>query len=381
MLPFRHFPRRGYSRFFLPALLLHCVSLSAQTGPGPWEHPLMMASSSDGITFSSPVLYQDSSGVPSLVRWRGDTLTCAFQWFRQPAGSPTWDRVAVRFSYDNGLTWQPPVPITVNGLPSTYQRPFDPALCVIPGDSLRIYFSSSDGLPMGADSIINTYSAVSADGINYQFEPGARVDEPLNRVIDPSVIFFNHSYHYLAPAGSPQQGAYHYLSPDGVHFTKVPDIPSDSIHNWTGNYMVNDSTQLRFYGSAPSSLWFSSSPNGGTWNGYQSTTIHGGDPAVCRIDSAAYILIFTGPPYPTALHETELTGFRVFPNPAASRLCISWPTGGPPQRYRILDHTGRGVQDGILEGREPCLNIEKLPAGMYILSLAGKTNLPFSVDR
>ena len=117
----------------------NAIILQAQ----PWERPLMQAWSADGVTFSAPSIFQDSSGVPSVIRWKPDTLICAFQWFRQPMGSPSWDRVAVKFSYDDGQSWTTPEPILVNSLPLGYQRPFDPTLVKLGGDSLRIYFSSS----------------------------------------------------------------------------------------------------------------------------------------------------------------------------------------------------------------------------------------------
>ncbi|MBU3742891.1 MAG: exo-alpha-sialidase, partial [Candidatus Kapabacteria bacterium] len=100
--------------------------LHAQPTNGPWQSPLRMAWSSDGRTFSAPTMFRDSSGVPSAVLWKGDALVCAFQWFRAPRTAPTWDRVAVKFSYDAGLTWTEPTPIVVQGMPLQYQRPFDP---------------------------------------------------------------------------------------------------------------------------------------------------------------------------------------------------------------------------------------------------------------
>ncbi len=169
--------------------LFTAISSYCQGNP-PWNNPLYIAWSSDGITFNTPTVFQDSSGVPSVIKWKGDTLVAVFQWFRQPNPSPTWDRVAVKFSYDNGLSWTQPTPIVINGLPANYQRPFDPTLTVFNSDSLRLYFSSSNGTPMGGlDSTVNTYSAKSSDGINFYFESGERVDQPSNRVIDPAIIF------------------------------------------------------------------------------------------------------------------------------------------------------------------------------------------------
>src|SRR5258706_16207105 len=108
-----------------------------------------------------------------MLRWKGDTLVCVFQWFRAPMNSASWDRVAVKFSYDKGVTWTEPTPIIVDGLPTNYQRPFDPTLAVVSADSLRIYFSSSETLPIGGlNDLVNTYSAISADGVTYTFEAG-----------------------------------------------------------------------------------------------------------------------------------------------------------------------------------------------------------------
>mgnify|MGYP003379270727 CR=1 FL=1 len=128
---------------------------------GPWNNPLMWAEETAPDVFSTPRIFQDSAGVPSVIR-RGtsDTLLCAFQWFREPRNTPTWDRVAVKMSTDDGVSWTQPVPIVIDGLPTGYQRPFDPTLVSFK-DSIRIYFSSSVRMPMGGlDSLVNTYSCL-----------------------------------------------------------------------------------------------------------------------------------------------------------------------------------------------------------------------------
>ncbi|MBL8001791.1 MAG: T9SS type A sorting domain-containing protein [Flavobacteriales bacterium] len=340
------------------------ASLLAQTPP--WENPLMMAWSADGVTFDPPALFQDSAGVPSVARWRGDTLACVFQWFRQPQPSPTWDRVAVKFSYDAGSSWTEPTPIVINGLPPNYQRPFDPTLAVLGGDSLRIYFSSSEGMPMNLDSTVNTYSAVSTDGIHYTFEPGARVDVVDNRVIDPAVIHFGPGWHYASPVGAPQAGAYHYVSPDGITFNAVPTIPSDAQHNWTGNYVVADANDLRFYGSGQNGIWYNSSPNGGQWNGFVSTNVMGGDPTVVRVDSASWLMVYVGPPYATNVAERSLTGaLQVFPVPASDQLVVRASGGG---RLMVCDVQGRPMLDRRMSA-EDRLDVATWPAGCYVFRL------------
>lgn len=268
----------------------------AQSNP-PWERPLMTAWSNDGITFGPPVVFQDSAGVPSAVRWKGDTLVCVFQWFRQPMNTATWDRVAVKFSFDAGNTWTTPAPIIVSGLPGGYQRPFDPTLAVLPDGRLRLYFSSSDGMPPGGmTSIVNTYSAISSDGVNFVFEPGARFDDANRAVIDPAVTFFQGVWQYAAPAGAPQDGAFHATSNDGLVFTRHALYPSDNQHNWTGNFLATETDELRFYGSG-SRIWFNTSKDGFTWLGYRNTTLIGGDPTVVKTPTGMFLAIFVGPPY------------------------------------------------------------------------------------
>ena len=55
-------------------LFLVLLSLKLFSQNFPWERPLKIAWSPDGITFGTPTIFQDSSGVPSVIKWKGDTL-------------------------------------------------------------------------------------------------------------------------------------------------------------------------------------------------------------------------------------------------------------------------------------------------------------------
>lgn len=356
----------------LSLLVLLVMTSTLYSQNYPWERPLYMAWSNDGTTFNTPTVFQDSSGVPSVVQWKGDTLICAFQWFRIPVASPSWDRVAVKFSYDNGATWTQPTPIVIHGFPSNYQRPFDPTLHVFNSDSIRMYFSSSDGLPMGGlNATVNTYSAKSIDGINYFFEANARVDEPNNRVIDPAVVFFNNAYHYLSPIGSPQQGAYHYVSPNGINFTKVQDIPSDNNHNWTGNYMIQATNELRFYGAGFMGIWFNSTPNGGVWNGFVNTNIQGGDPSVLKISATNYLMVYVGNPYTTGINNGPAVqhNVSVYPNPATDQIHIQADAALVGSTYIIYDDTGKSLLSGRINSVDTTIEWGHLASGLYLLSV------------
>jgi hypothetical protein len=346
-------------------LITLSLSVSAQS-TFPWENPLVIARSTDGINFSNRTIFQDSSGVPSAIKWKGDTLICAFQWFRQPNPSPSWDRVAVKYSYDNGLTWTEPTPIVITGIPAQYQRAFDPTLVKLRNsDSIRVYFSSSATPPTaGLDSTVNTYSAVSADGINYTFENSPRVDVLNNRAIDPAVIYFNNSWHYHSPIGAPQDGAYHYLSNNGLNFSAVSNVPSDAQHNWTGNFVVEDSSELRFYGSG-AMIWYNSSPNGGVWNGYVNTNVQGGDPTVVKLADNNYLMIYVGPSNFTAIHNQNNPKTSIYPNPTTGFLFVE--NVDNDEKFEIYNSTGQLLITDIF--KDSFIKLDNFPKGLYFIKI------------
>lgn len=349
--------------FFFSLMILHLYS-NAQNGP--WNNALRIARSTDGINFSASSIFQDSAGVPSVIKWKGDTLIAAFQWFRQPNPSPTWDRVATKISFDNGLTWTEPAPIVMHGMPSNYQRPFDPTLTLINNDSLRIYFSSAQVPVFTLDSNVNTYSAVSGDGVNFYFENGIRVDEPSIPVIDPAVIYFKNTWHYAAPYGAPQQGTVHYLSPDGKNFSKVPNIMSDNLHNWTGNYVAIDTSELRFYGSGQF-VWFNSSSNGGVWNGYVNTNINGGDPSVVKISASEYLMIYVGMPGTSDISESATSSLRTIYDPVSKTVNIE--NLNPGTRYQLFDIAGRHVSSGSVTSSPEVIDVSQYAKGTYVVTI------------
>lgn len=348
------------------ACMLLLVLRGYSQGSPPWEHPLKMAWSADGTHFGAVETFQDSAGVPSMIRWKGDTLACVFQWFRKPVNSLTWDRVAVKFSYDAGATWTGPQPIIVSGLPPNYQRPFDPALAVVSSGALRIYFSSSDGMPSaGQEAVINTYSAVGSDGVHYTFEPNPRFDHPTTRVIDPAVIYFNDTWHYLAPAGAPQDGAFHATGNNGLDFVQQGNIASDNTHNWTGNFMVNAQGELRFYGSGEH-VWFNSSADGTAWQGYVNTTIAGGDPTVVRMSATKYLAIYTADRYITGLEQPTSQTISVSPNPFHDQFKVSGIEG--KFQYWLSDVMGRVVVSGS-QSEDESITVDEISSGLYVLKI------------
>jgi hypothetical protein len=341
----------------IPFYFLVCMlGLRLQGQPGPWNNDLVIAQSWNGNDFFGFTLFQDSAGVPSLIDDGTGRLIAAFQWFPAPAFiHPHFDRVAVKFSYDQGVTWSYPQPIVVNSLPPGYQRPFDPTLTLTETGQIRIYFSSSAQMPPGGlDSTINTYSAISSDGVHYTFEPGARYDLPTRPLIDPAVVKFNGNWHYTSPKGAPQEGANHAFSQDGLLFSPLPDIPSDPQHNWTGNLMVNHTPfEMRFYGTGTNGfVWWVSTIDGSNWSPYHPTNVNGADPGIVRLPGGKFLIIYVNMGNFVGLnsHENQ-PELELCPNPFTSFLDVTFHLSSETTvEIDVYSPTGRLVAS-IFRGR------------------------------
>jgi hypothetical protein len=282
----------------------------------------------------------------------------------------------VKFSSDSGITWTEPQPIAVNGLPQNFQRPFDPTLAITDDGRIRVFFSS--GLNMILDTSINTYSAVSDDGINYSMDSGFRFSLPDKPVIDPAVIKFRGMWHLVNPV-TMGTGAYHNISGDGLNFTRVQDIASDMAHSWIGNFMIRDTSELRFYGSG-GMIWYSTSPNGGQWSSFINTNVQGGDPAALKLSETNYLMIYTGPPYPNAIGESgslpeEFSLGQNYPNPFNPTTKISYKIKFTSYiEVNVFDISGKQVIS-LVNAKQSSGSYEvefyaaDLPSGVYLYSL------------
>ena len=263
------------------------ATIRVVTAEGPWKGGLWIAAGPDGVTWSAPQPFIGPAGVPSLARTSAGRLVATFQWF--PFDTPeAFDRVAVSFSDDGGTTWTVPVAIHVEGLPAAYMRPFDPTIVALDDGRLRLYFTSNTG----PGSVNAFYSAISTDGITYDWETGVRFS-PGRGTVDCAVAHWNGLWHLTSPIGAPHEGAYHAVSSDGLQFTRQADIPSSGSFNWLGNLISVDGA-LRFYGNSPAGLWYAESRDGLSWTSPVVMNVRGGDPAVVT-DQGLWLLVFVGP--------------------------------------------------------------------------------------
>jgi hypothetical protein len=243
--------------------------------------------------------------VPTVARLADGRLIAAHQHFPEGFGAD-FDKVAVHFSEDDGRTWGGPQVIQLTGLPEGMRFPFDPTLVPLPDGRVRLYFTSTRGRRL-EDSPPAIYSAISRDGVNYEFETGVRFGVEGRMVIDCAVVLHGGVFHLYSPdngiAGGPpgsQQGreglGYHATSTDGLNFTRVADVELEDRWRWLGNAQ-SDGHTITFYGTGPGS-WMATSEDGATWKRVPAPPIRGADPGAVATRDGGLIVVATTPPRP-----------------------------------------------------------------------------------
>ena len=271
--------------------------------PGPWDNDLLVYRVAPGGEVNKVATFP-RGGVATVARLKDGRLIAAHQYF--PENEPeNFDKVAARFSADDGKTWTGPKVIQLKGLPEGMRFPFDPTLVPLPDGRIRLYFTSLRGRRFEEDRPA-IYSAISSNGIDYVVEPGKRFGIDGRPVIDCAVVLHKELFHLFAPdngtdpRGAPPGGAYHAVSTDGLTFVRTNDLRMEGRNRWLGNAQ-SDGKQITFFGTADdarSSLWMATSNDGYEWKAVESPIVRGADPGAVRAGDSSLIVIATGPPRP-----------------------------------------------------------------------------------
>ena len=298
----------------MPPVSTPGAARSAQTQPGPWDNDVQVYRvGRDGRPARLATF--ERSGVATVARMKDGRLVAAHQHFPQD-DQRNFDRVAVRFSSDEGVNWTAPVAITVEGMEAGLARPFDPTLVPLPDGRVRLYFTSN----RSRDFRLSTpaiYSAISSDGVRYAFEPGVRFAVDGRVVIDCAAALHDGTFHLIVPdngsaadmdAGrqrrEPPQGGrgYHAVSSDGLRFERAADVMLPGNRRWLGN-MQSDGGRLVFFGTGgggpgtPGGLWIATSPDGASWAPDPRTLpVPCADPGAVKLRDGSWLVLGTGPP-------------------------------------------------------------------------------------
>jgi hypothetical protein len=285
--------------------------------PGPWDNDVLVyRAGADGKVEKFATF--ERAGVPTVARMKDGRLIAAHQHFPEN-NAADFDKVAVRFSKDEGKTWTDPQVIKLEGLPEGMRFPFDPTLVPLPDGKIRLYFTSTKGrtFQTGAPEI---YSAISNDGVSYKFEEGARFAIEGRFVIDCAVVLHNGVFHLYSPdngeaggagpgpGGRPNEGVgYHAVSNDGLKFERKDDVKIDDRRSWLGNAQ-SDGKKITFYGTGEGfkrqegrpggGIWMATSEDGKTWTPVESPAVGGADPGTVTASDGALIFVVTGEPRP-----------------------------------------------------------------------------------
>jgi len=250
----------------------------------------------------------DRAGVPTLARLKDGRLIAAHQHF--PADSDAdFDKVAVRFSSDEGVSWTAPQVIRLTGLADGMRFPFDPTLVPLPDGRVRLYFTSRQQRQPELPAI---YSAISTDGVAFVVEPGARFRIEGRPVIDCAVALHDGVFHLFAPdngalappqpgqppprigEGAPPGVGYHATSRDGLTFARAADVRVNGDRRWLGNAQ-SDGKTITFFGTG-GGVWMGTSPDGVSWNVTTTARVMGADPGGVAARDGGWIFVVTGPP-------------------------------------------------------------------------------------
>ena len=307
----------------LTAVTVAPASLSAQAPlprpdqPGPWDQDIVVYRVPPAAAGGAPerLATFPRGGVATAARLADGRLAVAHQHFPEN-NRADFDKVAIRFSADEGRTWTPLVVLTVRGLPEGMRFPFDPTLVPLPDGRVRLYFTSRR-LRDPAD-LPAIYSALSApdDATVYTFEPGPRFAVPGRGVIDCAVAVHRGVVHLFAPdngAGHPFDPGretrpasdrarpghgYHAVSDDGLVFARRPDVSVPGRRNWLGD-VKSDGVALTFTGTGEGGLWRATSPDGAVWTLQPPLArVPVADPGTVTLNDGSLLVAGTGQPRP-----------------------------------------------------------------------------------
>ena len=279
--------------------------------PGPWDNDVLVYRLGHDGTPEKLATFE-RAGVPTVARLKDGRLIAAHQHF--PADNDAdFDKVAVRFSSNEGKEWTVPKVLRLDGLPEGMRFPFDPTLVPLPDGRVRLYFTSVKGRTFDQHTPA-IYSAISSNGLDYLVEPGTRFSVAGRTVIDCAVVLHAGVFHLFAPdngAGAPPMGrrdapprrenrpqdgvGYHATSRDGLNFTRAEDVKIEGRRRWLGNAQ-SDGNVITFFGTGEPGIWSATSADGQNWKLSESYRIQGADPGAVKLKDGSWLLVATGPP-------------------------------------------------------------------------------------
>ena len=255
---------------------------------GPGNNVLILKKSSDGEFHDRGEVVIKGGHVPNLVM-SDDTIFLYFQWFPKSIHKRRWfDHIGVIVSNNLGETWSKPRGIVLSDIPNELLgpqgRPMDPAAVSLTGGAIRLFFTLEPRQPHNrviGDAKI--YSAISNDGVNFNFEQGVRFEIKDVELRDPAIAYFDKKWHLYCPNQKRNGTGFHSISSDGLNFKRVENVNINGPGDWLGSATTTKDS-IYFYGT----VWMGTSNDGIEWDRGRSIGL-GPDPAILHVHEGLWL--------------------------------------------------------------------------------------------
>ncbi|MBF0106730.1 MAG: hypothetical protein HQM16_15565 [Deltaproteobacteria bacterium] len=183
---------------------------------GPWNLRLMIATSTDGSTWTRLGFLTDQGDVPCVIAKDGKLWVFYVIWRDADSTEGIYNTTVAAYSEDLtnwtfkrlNFTGSFPAGFTTN--------PVDPSVVLDQdGSTYRMYFTLGGE---GVDAERGTFSATSTDLVNWTYE-GERYVPDDDDALDPNVLWVGDHYEYFAGGLPENEGNHHATSTDGLTFT------------------------------------------------------------------------------------------------------------------------------------------------------------------
>ena len=240
------------------------------TQDGPWNHRVMSATSSDGLSWvKNNIIIADQASVPdAILDSEGNIRIYYVDWYNGHV-------ISVALSHD-GTNWIYKK-VTIQGEVAGSQSgisPVDPDIVLLPDGRYRLYY-------MHAGKI---YSAVSNYGINFVKEDGVRYQHETT-VYDPDVVKIGDVWRMFVSLGLKNLST---VSNDGLSFSRENELPFEGSVSST----IPMENGYRMYYMRQGGIFSSFSSDGGNWV-YEGLRLdNAGDPTVIKLPNGTYKMFY-----------------------------------------------------------------------------------------
>ncbi|PIU13078.1 MAG: hypothetical protein COT21_02690 [Hadesarchaea archaeon CG08_land_8_20_14_0_20_51_8] len=236
---------------------------------GPWNHRVMSASSSDGLTWVKNEKIADQASVPDAVLDKDNNIRIYYiDWYNGHV-------ISVALSH-NGINWIYKK-TTIQGEVAGSQgaiSPVDPDIVLLPDGRYRLFY-------MYAGKI---YSAISNCGINFVKEEGVRYQQE-GMIYDPDVIKMGDVWRMFVSLGTRNLST---VSNDGLSFSRENELPFDGSVSCT----IPLENGYRMYYMRQGGIFSSFSSDGRNWAFEGLRLDNAGDPTIIRLQNGTYKMFY-----------------------------------------------------------------------------------------